>query len=63
MAEMIRLGAYLTGSDPVVDSAISLYPALEDFLSQGIDDSADFDSGFGRLYEILAQAGSAEEAA
>jgi flagellum-specific ATP synthase len=63
MAEMIRLGAYRTGSDPVVDSAISLYPALEDFLSQGIDDSADFDSGFGRLDEILAQAGSAEEAA
>ncbi len=63
MAEMIRLGAYRTGSDPVVDSAIRLYPALEDFLSQGIDDSADFDSGFGRLDEILAQAGSAEEAA
>ena len=63
MTEMIRLGAYRTGSDPVVDSAIRLYPALEDFLYKGIDDSADFDSGFGRLDEILAQAGSAEEAA
>lgn len=63
MAEMIRLGAYRTGSDPVVDSAIRLYPALEDFLSQGIDDSADFSSGFDRLDEILAQADAADEAA
>ncbi|NQV81036.1 MAG: flagellar protein export ATPase FliI [Alphaproteobacteria bacterium] len=63
MAEMIRLGAYRAGSDPVVDSAIHLYPLLEDFLMQGMDDTADFESGFGRLTEILAQAGSAEEQA
>jgi flagellum-specific ATP synthase len=58
MAEMIRLGAYRTGSDPTVDSAIRLYPMLEDFLSQDIEEQADFDSGYARLSEILAQAGA-----
>jgi flagellum-specific ATP synthase len=58
MAEMIRLGAYRTGSDPTVDSAIRLYPMLEDFLSQDIEEQADFDSGYARLGEILAQAGA-----
>src|SRR3970282_2509651 len=27
MAELIRLGAYRRGSDPVIDEAIALYPA------------------------------------
>ncbi len=58
MAEMIRLGAYRTGSDPTVDSAIQLYPMLEDYLSQNIDEQADFAGGYARLGEILAQAGA-----
>src|ERR1700761_167170 len=35
MAELIRLGAYKTGTNPEVDNAVRLYPALEAFLSQG----------------------------
>src|SRR5688500_12310378 len=34
MEELIRLGAYRKGSDPQVDRAIALYPALEAFLGQ-----------------------------
>ena len=32
MEELIRLGAYRTGSDPLVDRAIRLQPALDAFL-------------------------------
>ncbi len=63
MAEMIRLGAYRTGSDPDVDRAIQLYPMLEAYLAQGIDEAADFTSAFAQLGEILGQAGTEEVAA
>src|SRR5471030_705710 len=32
MAEMIRLGAYRKGTDPEIDRAILIYPAIENFL-------------------------------
>ena len=56
MAELIRLGAYKDGSDPKVDEAIRLYPALDDFLSQNKDDRSDLDATFTSLQEILGQA-------
>jgi flagellum-specific ATP synthase len=62
MAEMISLGAYRAGSDPAVDRAIQLYPLLESYLAQNIDDAADFDSAFEQLSEILGQ-GNTEGAA
>jgi flagellum-specific ATP synthase len=34
MAELIRLGAYRTGTDAKVDEAIKLYPAIDAFLNQ-----------------------------
>ncbi len=34
MAELIRLGAYKAGTNPEVDEAVRLYPALEAFLAQ-----------------------------
>ena len=39
MAEMIRLGAYRSGSDAEVDEAIELFPALDRFLSQAKKES------------------------
>lgn len=53
MAELIRLGAYRKGSDPAVDEAIRLYPALEEFLNQDKDERADLDMGYRRLADIL----------
>ncbi|HEY3917824.1 MAG TPA: flagellar protein export ATPase FliI [Stellaceae bacterium] len=54
MAELIRLGAYKQGSDPNVDTAIRLYPAIEAFLSQRKDERADFAAGYAALDELLA---------
>ena len=53
MAELIRLGAYRTGSDPEVDFAIRYYPALEQFLSQLKTEASDLESGYEQLAEIM----------
>jgi flagellum-specific ATP synthase len=57
MAEMIRLGAYRTGSDPKVDEAIRRHDALEAFLSQGKRETTASAEGFKRLAEILGAGG------
>src|SRR5699024_802334 len=36
--ELIQIGAYKKGTNPVVDRAIQLHPKITDFLKQGIDD-------------------------
>lgn len=61
MADMIRLGAYRRGSDPLVDESIRYHDPLEAFLNQDKDDNADLDSGYGELAEILGVGAEAEE--
>jgi flagellum-specific ATP synthase len=53
MEELIRIGAYRTGSDPQVDRAIVLNPALETFLTQDKDESSSLDESFEALDNIL----------
>jgi flagellum-specific ATP synthase len=53
MAEMIRLGAYRKGTDPQVDEAVALNPAIEAFLSQRIDERSTLADGYRQLAEIL----------
>ncbi len=57
MEELIRIGAYRAGSDPEVDRAIELNPALEAFLGQDKDDRTPMAQSFERLGAILANAG------
>lgn len=40
--DLISVGAYVPGSDPVLDQAIALFPRMEAFLQQGIPERADF---------------------
>ncbi|MAK80649.1 flagellar protein export ATPase FliI [Phenylobacterium sp.] len=53
MEELIRIGAYRPGSDPQVDQAIALNPALEGFLSQDQDEATTLEESFGALAHIL----------
>ena len=53
MAEMIRLGAYRRGSDPLVDEAIRYYPALEKFMAQSKDERCGLADGYAGLAAIL----------
>jgi len=54
MEELIRIGAYRTGADPLVDRAIALNPDLESFLAQDKDEVTSLQAGFERLDGILA---------
>jgi flagellum-specific ATP synthase len=53
MEELIRIGAYRAGADPVVDRAIRLNPAIEAFLSQDKEEATSLDDSFGILGQIL----------
>jgi flagellum-specific ATP synthase len=53
MEELIRLGAYRTGSSPEVDEAIRLHEPLEAFLRQAKDEKSSLDVGYRQLAQIL----------
>jgi len=53
MAEMIRLGAYRKGTDPMVDEAIHYQPLLETFMTQQKSDKTSLADCYGQLAEIL----------
>jgi flagellum-specific ATP synthase len=56
MEELIRLGAYRKGSDPEVDRAIGLNPALEAFLGQHREERTGIADGYTMLEAIVDRA-------
>ena len=58
MAELIRLGAYKTGTNPEVDNAVTLHPQLEAFLAQKKDEQAGLSESYAALSDILGGAGN-----
>ena len=53
MAEMIRLGAYRKGADPLVDEAIHYFPLLERFMAQSKQDKTSLADCYAELAKIL----------
>jgi len=60
MEELIRLGAYRPGTDPVIDEAIHFHPQLEAFLSQVKGEATGLADGYALLGDILG-GGESEE--
>jgi flagellum-specific ATP synthase len=54
MVDLVRLGAYRTGTDAAVDEALRLVPAIEAFLRQAPGDRSGFLESFERLNACLA---------
>lgn len=52
--DLINLGAYVSGSNPALDSAIRARPKLLEFLKQGAHEAAEFDATIARLNELAA---------
>ncbi|MHA1535917.1 MAG: flagellar protein export ATPase FliI [Alphaproteobacteria bacterium] len=59
MADMIRIGAYRTGSDAKIDEAVVYYPLIEAFLSQTRGERSDLAAGYGELEALLDSAAAA----
>ena len=56
MAELVRLGAYRQGTDPLVDEAIAFQPALDAFLGQAKTEHMNLAEGYRALAAILGMA-------
>jgi flagellum-specific ATP synthase len=52
--DLINVGAYSSGRDPLLDRAIALYPRIEAFLQQGFRECAEFESSLQRLNALFA---------
>jgi flagellum-specific ATP synthase len=52
--DLIAVGAYQPGADPLLDQAVSIYPRLEAFLQQGMDEREDFTDAADKLAELFA---------
>jgi flagellum-specific ATP synthase len=51
--DLINVGAYVRGTDPQLDEAIQLYPRLESFLRQEIEERVDVRSSRNELAALL----------
>ncbi len=54
--DLISVGAYVSGSDPLLDEGLALYPHMERFLKQGMFERESYASGiaaFSHLFEHL----------
>lgn len=53
--DLISVGAYASGTDPLLDKAIALYPQLETFLQQGIKERSDYDTSCQQLFSLFSE--------
>lgn len=60
--DLIAIGAYQPGADPVVDTAIALRGELDTFLRQRVDEPSDIATADQRLQELAAAARGAAPA-
>jgi flagellum-specific ATP synthase len=52
--DLISVGAYVAGSDPLLDQAIHLYPQIEAFLQQGMEERAAYGESLAGLASVLS---------
>ncbi|MDR0233857.1 MAG: flagellar protein export ATPase FliI [Zoogloeaceae bacterium] len=51
--DLISVGAYVPGSDPVLDEAVRMYPAMEKYLQQDFNKSAQFGDSLHELENLF----------
>ncbi|AST70526.1 flagellum-specific ATP synthase FliI [Kosakonia cowanii] len=57
--DLVSVGAYAAGSDPLLDQAITLYPKMEAYLHQGIHESCEYDDSYRGLLALFPQGNNA----
>ena len=53
--DLISVGAYVKGGDPLLDEAIAMYPRLEAFLQQSMKQKVDAQESVVQLAQLLGQ--------
>ncbi len=53
--DLISIGAYRTGSDPTIDTAIAMKEAIDHFLQQGMNESSDLETSRAALLALSNQ--------
>ena len=61
--DLISVGAYIHGSDPLLDEAIILYPHMANFLKQGMFDAEAYAASLSKLSDVFSTNGSIRAAA
>ncbi|OCG21330.1 flagellar protein export ATPase FliI [Gilliamella sp. App2-1] len=51
--DLINVGAYVTGTDPLLDRAIVLFPAMQKFLQQSINAHCSYQDAYQQLVSIV----------
>lgn len=51
--DLINVGAYVAGTDPLLDKAITLFPAMQQFLQQGIYEHCSYQDAYQHLARIV----------
>lgn len=51
--DLISVGAYVPGSDPVLDQAVALYPRMEAFLQQNLSECSNFGQSLENLSSLF----------
>ena len=51
--DLVQVGAYMSGSDPALDEAIRLQPAMVNFLQQGMFDAASLEESVAGMAAVL----------
>lgn len=54
--DLINVGAYAAGSDPMLDEAIQLFPSMTKFLQQDIDERCDYPAACEQLSQVIPDA-------
>jgi flagellum-specific ATP synthase len=52
--DLISVGAYAAGADPLLDEAVHLYPRLEAFLVQDMHDRQGYSASIAALNDVFA---------
>ncbi|NBP40167.1 MAG: flagellum-specific ATP synthase FliI, partial [Betaproteobacteria bacterium] len=50
--DLVSMGAYAPGSDPGLDEALRLWPTIQGFLQQGVDETHGIRESLDGLFEI-----------
>ncbi len=53
--DLINVGAYTSGTDPLIDEAIAMFPSLQALIKQGMNESIDWQQSIDTLIKTMQQ--------